>query len=142
MKNFDKTFTDIQENFLAGQISEFGLKDAKTNALIGLACLTAVQAVGEIPGKVGEALRAGASVTEIKETVYQAAPYIGFPRVKEALTAVNAELEAEGMDPEEEDQGTVTADTRLEKGLAVQVKIFGESIYTMRANAPGETKHI
>ncbi len=142
MKNYDQTFTDIQENFLSGQIAEFGLKDAKTNALIGLACLTAVQTMGEIPGKVKEAVRAGASVTEIKETVYQTAPYIGFPRVKEVLAVINAELEEEGVNPEEEDQSTVTADTRLEKGLAVQVQIFGESIYAMRANAPAETKHI
>ena len=84
----------------------------------------------------------GASVTEIKETVYQTAPYIGFPRVKEALAVINAELEEEGMDSEEKDQSTVTADTRFEKGLAVQVQIFGESIHAMRANAPAETKHI
>lgn len=142
MKNFDKTFTDIQENFLSGQILEFGLKDAKTNALIGLACLTAIQTTGEIPEKVKDALKAGASVTEIKETMYQTSPYIGFPRVKEALTVVNAALESEGIDPTEEDQSTVNADTRLKKGLEVQIGIFGESIQTMRANAPKETKHI
>ena len=142
MQDYDQTFTEIQESFLSGQILEFGLKDAKTKALVGLACLTAVQTMGEIPRKVKEAVQAGASVAEIKETMYQTAPYIGFPRVKEALAVVNAELEAEGINPREEDQSTVTADTRLEKGLAVQVQIFGESIHTMRANAPAETKHI
>lgn len=142
MKHYDKTFTDIQEHFLSGQIAEFGLKDAKTKALIGLACLTAVQTMGEIPRKVKEAVQAGASVAEIKETMYQTAPYIGFPRVKEALSAVNAQLQAEGLNPEEADQSRVTADTRLEKGLAVQIEIFGETIHTMRDNAPSQTKHI
>lgn len=142
MKDYDKAFTDIQEHFLCGQISEFGLKDAKTNALIGLACLAVIQTMGEIPGKVKEALQAGASVTEIKETLYQTAPYIGFPRVKEALAVANAELEAEGIDPVGSDPCTVTAETRMEKGLAVQIQIFGDTIRTMRANAPAETKHI
>lgn len=142
MKNYDKTFMDIQKHFLTGQISEFGLKDAKTNALIGLACLTAIQTMEEIPEKVKEAVEAGASVTEIKETMYQTAPYIGFPRVKDALAVVNKELEAEGMEPEEEDQSRVDADTRWKKGLDVQISIFGESIHTMRANAPAETRHI
>lgn len=142
MKNYDKTFTDIQENFLLGQITEFGLKDAKIKALIGLACLTSIGAMEEIPEKVQEAVLVGATVTEIKETMYQTAPYIGFPRVKEALSVVNAKLKAAGMNQEEDDQCTVTAETRLEDGLAVQIQIFGESIHEMRANAPIETKHI
>lgn len=142
MGNYDKTFIKIQDSFLSGQIAEFGLKDAKINALVGLACLTAIQTIEEIPMKVKEAVKAGASVTEIKEAMYQTAPYIGFPRVKEALRVVNKELEMEGIHPEEEDQGTVQADTRLEKGLAVQVAIFGNSIHAMRFGAPAETRHI
>lgn len=143
MKQYDQPFTHIQERFLSGQIAESGLKDPKTRALIGLACLTAIQTLGAVPGKVDEALEAGASVTEIKETLYQTAPYIGTVRVQEALDTVNRELEARSIDPEEADQSTVTADTRFEKGLTVQCKIFGrDHILPMRENAPAETRHI
>ena len=142
MKNYDKSFTLIQERFLNGEIKENGLKDKKVGALIGLACLTAIQTIGEIPAKVSEAIEAGAEVTEIKETLYHTAPYIGYPRVMEALTAVNSQLEKMGLDPEENDQSTVTADDRFDKGLSVQVQIFGDTIYSMRENAPQETKHI
>lgn len=143
MKNYDGSFTLIQDRFLNGEIKENGLKDKKTRALIRLACLTALQTMGEIPSKVNEAVEAGAEVTEIKETLYHTAPYIGYPRVMEALAVVNAELEKMGMNPEGNDQSTVTADTRFDKGLAVQVQIFGEDIiYPMRDNAPSETKHI
>ena len=142
MEGYDKRFLEIQERFLAGEIAENGLKGAKIRALVGLACLTALHTTGELPQKVREAVDSGASVTEIKETLYHTAPYIGFPRVKEALSAVNDTLKAAGLDPEEEDQGTVTPQTRLEKGLAVQVEIFGDSIYAMRKNAPAETRHI
>lgn len=40
-------------------------------------------------------------------------------------------------------QGTVSEETRFEKGLAIQQEIFGaENINAMRANAPAELKHI
>ena len=132
----------IEERFLAGEIAENGLKDAKIRALICLACLTALHTTEELPQKVRETVDSGASVTEVKETLYHTTSYIGFPRVKEALSAVNDTLREAGLDPEEEDQGTVTPQTRLEKGLAVQVEIFGNSIYAMRKNAPAETRHI
>ena len=143
MQNYDKSFALIQDRFLNGEIAENGLQDQKTRALIRLACLTAIQTMSEIPSKVNEAIAAGAEVTEIKETLYHTAPYIGYSRVMEALAIVNTELEKMGIDPEEIDQSTVTADTRFDKGLAVQSKIFGkELIYSMHENAPQETKHI
>lgn len=119
MQNYDKSFALIQNRFLNGEIAENGLQDQKTRALIRLACLTAIQTMSEIPSKVNEAISAGAEVTEIKETLYHTAPYIGYPRVMEALATVNTELEKMDIDPEEIDQSTVTADTRFDKGLAV-----------------------
>lgn len=142
MQNYDTSFTLIQNRFWNGEIAEYGLQDKKTRALVSLACLTAIQTLHELPSKVREAVAAGANVTEIKETLYHTAPYIGYPRVAEALMTVNAELEKMGIDPVEIDQSTVTADTRFDKGLAVQVQIFGDSIYSMRENAPQEIKHI
>ncbi|MCM1008439.1 MAG: carboxymuconolactone decarboxylase family protein [Ruminococcus flavefaciens] len=142
-ENYDFDFTEIQKAFLSSEIAENGLKDTKTNALICLACLTAIQTLNEIPEKVKEALKCGATVTEIKEALYQTVPYIGFPRVKEALAVVNETFLAENIDPAEISQSTVTPQTRFEKGLAVQQQIFGkEHIDTMRENAPQETKHI
>lgn len=139
----DYEFMQIQENFLLNEMNSFGLKDKKVNALVGLACLTAIQTVNEIADKTKEAVESGATVEEIKETLYQTAPYIGFPRVKEALNVVNETLAKIGINPEEESQSTVTEQTRFEKGLAVQQQIFGaEHINAMRANAPEDVKHI
>lgn len=142
-ETYDQEFEQIQKNFISNEISHNGLQDKKLNALIGLVCLTAIQNKTEIYGKVREAIEHQASVTEIKETLYQAAPYIGFPRVKEALECVNSELKHQGISPEEEPQGTVNKDTRFEKGLAVQQHIFGEdNINNMRSSAPEQLKHI
>ena len=139
----DRAFLDIQKPFLEHEIAASGLKDKKTASLVRLACLTALPATGELAGGTREALAQGASVTEIKETLYQTAPYAGYPRVAEALAAVNAALEAEGLSPVGEERARVTAKNRLEEGLAVQRELFGrESIDQMRASAPAGTRHI
>ena len=51
MKNYDKPFMLIQERFLTNEIEKNGLQDKKKKALISLACLTAIQTMGEIPAK-------------------------------------------------------------------------------------------
>ena len=89
MQNYDKSFALIQDRFLNGEIAENGLQDQKTRALIRLACLTAIQTMSEIPSKVNESIAAGAEVTEIKETLYHTAPYIGYPRTLNAFNCIN-----------------------------------------------------
>ena len=139
----DQELRDIQSRSLSHESAASGLEDGKSAALIRLACLTALPAPGELAGQTREALAQGASVTEIKEVLYQTAPYAGYPRVAEALARVNAALEAEGLSPAGGEQGRVSAQTRLEAGLAVQREIFGrEHIDRIRASAPAETRHI
>lgn len=142
MKECDKGFYEIQKAFLEEEIAESGLSDGKLRGMVGLVCLTAIQTLQEIPEKVQECIAADVSVTEIKEAMYQAAPYVGYPRVSAALTAVNETLCAAGIAPEEEDMSTTNADNRFEKGLAVQTGIFGEQITQMRETASADTKHI
>ena len=80
---------------------------------------------------------------EIKETLYQCAPYIGLEKVQCALEEVNQAFERAGICNSAQKQGTVTEETRFEKGLAVQQEIFGkENINAMRSAAPQELKHI
>lgn len=139
----DKAFFEIQQTFLSNQIKASGLKDKKTASLVRLACFAALAASDELETETKEALASGASVTEIKETIYQTAPYIGLARAKEALMAANTALETEGISAIAEEQGRVTAETRFEKGLGVQKEIFGcDAIEKMRSAAPDETKHI
>ena len=89
MKDYDKEFNAIQEQFLQHEIAENGFPDRKTAALVGIACLASIQTLTELTAKLDDALENGASVTEIKETLYQVAPYIGYPRTLNALSCVN-----------------------------------------------------
>ena len=141
--DYDADFTQIMNHFLNEDIASFGNMDNKTRSIVSLVCITTIQTLKSIRNKTREALNLGVTVVEIKEALYQTAPYIGFSRVLEALDEVNSELISLGMDPIVESQSTVNENTRFNKGLALQQQIFGEdNINNMRASAPDETKHI
>ncbi len=83
------------------------------------------------------------SVTQIKEAVFQCAPYIGYPKVLDALAVVNQTLEAKGINIDIDPAGTVTSETRFEKGVDAQATIFGEGMRDLAAlgeNMPRESK--
>lgn len=139
---YDSEFSEIQEQFCNGEIAEFGLKDAKLAALVRLACITSIQTLSFLPDVVSDALASGASVGQIKETLYQTAPYIGFARVVEALHTVNEVLLQKKCSPAEPSHALVTAQTRYSKGLSLQRKLFGKDVidHAMQTS-PEDEKH-
>lgn len=87
-------------------------------------------------------LNLGVKPIEIREALYHVAPYIGFPKVFEALDIANEIFTAKGIKLPLENQGTTTDADRFEKGLAFQVDAYGERINQMRANTPDYQKHL
>ena len=139
----DLEFQEIARNFLCGEILDFGVLSDQQRALITLTALTTCQITSSIETYTISALEVGVKPVEIKETLYQCAPYIGLEKVQNALVEVNKVFQKAGIVIENEKQATVTEETRFEKGLAVQQKIFGvENINTMRESAPEDLKHI
>lgn len=124
------------------QIRERGALTGKQRALVGLAALVATGAAGDVGAAAEAALEAGCTPVQVREALYQCAPYVGFPRVEAALSRVNALFAARGVALPLEDQGTVTEKTRFEEGLAKQKHIFGDAIDVMHANAPQGQKNI
>ncbi|WP_338150325.1 carboxymuconolactone decarboxylase family protein [Peribacillus frigoritolerans] len=59
-----------------------------------------------------------------------------------AINEVNEVFKAKNIALPIESQMTVDEDNRFDKGLAVQVEIFGDVIAKMRENAPSNQKHI
>lgn len=138
----DPEFSDIKKRFIFGDVFwHEGLND-KERTLITVAVLAALHTVSQIRDAVKYALNAGAEPEEIKEAVYHCAPYIGFPKTEDALKAVNDVFSELNIIVEKSGHAQVNEETRLEKGIAVQKSIFGDSIDSMRANAPEEQKHI
>lgn len=79
----------------------------------------------------------------MKETLYQAVPYVGMAKVADFVGITNEVLEARGVTLPLAGQSTTSPADRFEKGLAVQRSIFGaERIDGMREAAPANQKHI
>ena len=110
--------------------------------MITLVVLATNQTLPQLKAHVSAALNVGLTPVEIKEAVYQCAPYIGFPKTLNAINEVNEVFKAKNIALPIESQNTVDEDNRFDKGLAVQVEIFGDVIAKMRENAPANQKHM
>ncbi len=127
----DPDLIAIRDRLLYGEIAGRGRLDDKRRELVTLAVLTAMQTLDGIKIHADAALRAGASPVEIKEALYQCAPYVGFPKTEAALRPVNEVLAGHDLALPLESQATVDEDTRFAAGLAVQKSIFGVAIDAM-----------
>ena len=94
--------------------------------LLTITALTASQTLDSLPAQVQAALKAGATPVEIKETLYQCAPYVGFPKTVGALEITNKVFKKQGIKMPLANQSTVTEATRFDDGF----------------NAPANQKHI
>lgn len=100
------------------------------------------QTLPQLKAHVHAALNVGLTPVEIKEAIYQCAPYIGFPKTLNAINEVNEVFKARNIVLPLESQTQVDEHNRFDKGLAVQVEIFGDIIAKMRESAPKNQKHI
>lgn len=138
----DPDFTDILNNFIFGDVFYHGKLTDKQRELITLVVLTTNQTLGEVKVHVKVALNIGLTPIEIKEALYQCAPYIGFPKALNAIYQANEAFEEMNISLPVESQKQVTEDNRFEEGLKVQESIFGDVIRQMHKNTPENQKHI
>lgn len=138
----DPDFQNIMSHFIFGEVFYQGNIDDKMRQLITLVVLSVNQTLPQLKAHVAAALNIGLTPIEIKEAVYQCAPYIGFPKTLNALSEVNEVFTAKGIAMPIESQQTTDEENRLEKGVAVQTAIFGDIITKMRTNATSNQAHI
>jgi 4-carboxymuconolactone decarboxylase len=138
----DLDFQDILNRFIFGDIYFQGDLDDKKRELITLVVLTVNQTLPQLQAHVNVALNICLTPAEIKEAVYQCAPYIGFPKTLNAINEINDVFKARNISLPVESQRQVGEDERFAKGLGIQVKIFGDAIYKSHENARENQKHI
>ncbi|MBG9472155.1 carboxymuconolactone decarboxylase family protein [Priestia megaterium] len=138
----DPDFQDILSHFIFGEVFYQGNLDDKQRELITLVVLATNQTLPQLKAHVNAALNVGLTPVEIKEAVYQCAPYIGFPKTLNAINEVNEVFKAKNIALPIESQKTVDEDNRFQKGLAAQVEIFGDVIKQMQESAPSNQKHM
>lgn len=138
----DADLVAMKERLLYGEIAERGTLNDHQRMLVTLVVLTVSQTLDDMKAQTEAALRVGLSPVEIKEALYQCAPYTGFPRTESALRLVNEVFTEKGIALPVESQATVTEESRFRDGLAAQKAIFGDAIDKMHASAPEGQKDI
>ncbi|UZT05444.1 MULTISPECIES: carboxymuconolactone decarboxylase family protein [Clostridium] len=139
----DSEFYEIMKRFIYSEVWQHGNLEPKIRELIIIAVNITNNNMQQCAEHVEAALNIGISPVEIKETLYQCAPYVGFSKVQNAIVVTNQIFEEKGVKLPLENQSTTTEDNRIAKGIEVQKSIFGsENIDNLRANAPDNLKHI
>lgn len=142
LKLTDPELIEAFDNFAFDEVISYGNLDTKTRVMMILASTIASQALSEFKVMVGGALNIGVTPVEVKEIVYQSVPYVGIAKVIDFIYAANEILTERGIKLPLEGQSTTTPETRFEKGLEIQKKVFGESIDKMYKDSPANQIHI
>ena len=125
----DHEFMEILRRFIFGDVFNGHAElDFKMRELITVTVLATLQTLPQLEAHTAGALNAGATPIEIREAIYQLAPFIGFPRTLNAIASMNKIFVARGIKLPLENTGTTTDETRFSAGYAIQNPIYGSEI--------------
>lgn len=125
----DPEFMQILQGFIFGDVCYTGSLDNRMRELITITTLTALSTPPQLKAHVQAGLNAGCKPIEIREAVYQCAPFIGFPKTLNAIGTMNEVFAENGIELPLPKQGTLASDEdRYEKGLAIQAPVYGTEI--------------
>jgi 4-carboxymuconolactone decarboxylase len=132
----DPELMEILRRFIFGDVFDTGVLDDQTRELITVTVLACLQTLPQLESHTAAALRVGVQPIEIREAIYQLAPFLGFPRTLNAIATVNRVFEAQGIELPLPAQGTVTDADRYSEGLAEQAPLYGNEIKDNLADLP------
>lgn len=136
----DPEFMRILQRFIFGEVCYTGSLDNRMRELITITVLAVNQTLPQLKAHTGACLHIGIAPAEIRETIYQCAPFIGFPKTLNAIASIDEVFAANGISLPLEDCGTVNENDRYEKGLALQAPIYGDEIKERYKWLPAEFK--
>lgn len=138
----DPEFMEIFNNFLFDEVQLNTRLSDRSQMLIVLASLIANQSHKQYELAVEAAINLGLKAVEIKEVLYQSAPYVGFSKVYDFLDITNQVFDEKGIDVPLPGQSTATRNNRKEMGYDIQTDYFGnEMIEDMIKNTPKDQQH-
>ncbi len=140
----DGEFMQILQRYIFGDVCYTGSLDNRMRELVTVTVLTALSTLPQLKAHVQASLNAGCTAVEIREAVYQCAPFIGFPKTLNAIGAMNEVFTQSGIELPLPSQKTLTDeedDERYQKGLEFQAPVYGTEIADRYAWLPGEFAH-
>ena len=135
----DPEFMQILQGFIFGDVCYTGSLDNRMRELVTITALTVLSTLPQLKAHVQAGLNAGCTPVEIREAVYQCAPFIGFPKTLNAIGAMNEVFTEAGIKLPLPKQGTLSSDEeRYEKGLEIQAPVYGTEIKDRYTYLPGD----
>lgn len=131
----DAEMLQILQKYIFGEVFTIGNLDIKTREMITVVTLTTMQTLPQLKAHLNAALNAGNSPIELREAIYQCAPFIGFPKTLNALTVLNEVLKERGIEAPAE-KNNIFEDERFSKGKEIQYPIYGDEIKELLKDVP------
>ncbi len=128
---------DILQKFIFGEVFQTGELTLKQREMITCITLATMQTLPQLKAHAGAALNVGVTPEELREVMYLTAPFIGFPKMLNAVATVNEVFTERGISLPLEKQGKVTEETRHETGKAIQDKLYPGGIASVMDGVPG-----
>ena len=132
----DPEFMTILRRLIFGEVFHTGDVDDQTRELITVVVLATNQMLPQLRAHTAAALNVGVTPVEVREAVYQCAPFIGFPATLNAIATVNDVFRARGIELPLPSQATIGEDERYDRGKAIQFPIYGDEIKSNLAALP------
>lgn len=138
MDPHDPEFMAQLQRFIFGEVFYIGELSDQKRELITCTILTVLQTLPQLKAHLNAALNVGVTPLELREALYQCAPFIGYPRTLNAIGVFNEVLTARHIDLPLENQCDFADEERFEKGLAIQKELYGDEIKEKYAYLPDE----
>ena len=132
----DTDMMAILQKYIFGEVFTVGELDMKTRELITVTSLAVQQTLPQLKAHINAALNVGATPVEIREAIYQCAPFIGFPKTLNALNVLNEVFKDRGIQIQTENNSTVAENERYKKGYAIQQPVYGDEIKEAMSGLP------
>ena len=134
----DPEMMDILQKFIFGEVFQTGQLSLKQREMITCVTLATMQTLPQLKAHAGAALNVGVTPVELREAMYLTAPFIGFPKMLNAVGVVNEVFKERGIGLPLEKQATVTEATRHQTGKDIQDKLYPGGISGVMAGMPGD----
>lgn len=132
----DPELMHILQKFIFGEVFTVGNLNVKTREMITVVTLATMQTLPQLKSHAQAALNVGVTPLELREAIYQCAPFIGFPKTLNAVEVLNEVFTENNIALPLEEQGAVTEDNRFESGHAIQFPLYGDEIKEVLKNLP------
>lgn len=137
----DPEMMAILQKYIFGEVFTVGELTIKQREMITVTSLTVQQTLPQLKAHLNAALNVGVTPIELREIIYQCAPFIGFPKTLNGLSVLNEVLKDRGEQLPLKTCGTVQENERYTKGFAIQNPIYSDEIEKLLSGLPKNMGH-